>query len=336
MKVVRLHGVSDLRMHDEPEPIPDRGELLLRVTAVGICGSDLDWFSEAGIGDAEFTKPLILGHEFAAEIVEGERRGERVAVDPAIPCGECFRCREGNPNLCPSVSFAGYGETDGALRERIAWPASYLYTLPYTISDLEGVMLEPLGVALHSVSLSNLKPGMSVGVFGCGPIGLLIVQLARIMGATQIIATDKLTHRLQAAEVYGATDIFLAQNGQEQKDVLGVTGDEGVDVAFEVAGENEAVETSIETARPGARVVLVGIPSDDRTHFRASSARRKGLTIMICRRMKHTYPRAIQLVERGLVEVGSLVTHTFGLGEYEQAFATAARREGIKIVIKST
>jgi L-iditol 2-dehydrogenase len=336
VKVVRLHGVSDLRMHDEPEPTPDHGELLLRVTAVGICGSDLNWFSETGISDAEFTKPLILGHEFAAEVVEGERRGERVAVDPAIPCGECDRCHEGNPNLCPSISFAGHGEIDGALRERMAWPTSCLYPLPYNISDLEGVMLEPLGVALHSVSLSNIKPGMRVGVFGCGPIGLLIVQLARIMGATQIIATDRLSHRLQAAEVYGATDIFLAKNGQEQQDVLGVTGDEGVDVAFEVAGENEAVETAIETARPGARVVFVGIPSDDRIFFRASSARRKGLTILVCRRMKHTYPRAIRLVERGLVEVSSLVTHTFGLDEYEQAFTTAARREGIKIVIKLT
>ena len=120
MKVLRLHGARDLRLHTEPDLAPGPGEALLRVTAVGLCGSDLHWFAEEGIGDARLAEPLVLGHEFAGVIEDGERRGERVAVDPAVPCGACEFCLEGNPNLCAALRFAGHGTEDGALREYIA------------------------------------------------------------------------------------------------------------------------------------------------------------------------------------------------------------------------
>lgn len=155
-------------------------------------------------------------------------------------------------------------------------------------------MLEPLGVALHAVDLGHLKPGMNIGVFGSGPIGLLIAQIARISGATTIIATDPLTHRLDAAREFGATHAIEA-DGQESNKILSITNGRGVDVAFEAAAANAAVEAAIASTKPGARVVLVGLPGDDRTTFTASVARRKGLTIKLSRRMKHTYPRAIQL-----------------------------------------
>src|SRR6185436_9397610 len=205
MKVARLHATGDLRLHTEPDPTPGPGEILLRVTAVGVCGSDLHWFTEAGIGDARLNRPLVLGHEFAGVIESGERRGQRVAVDPAVPCEQCEFCREGNPNLCSALHFAGHDVDDGALREYLAWPARCLHPLPDSLSDSDGALLEPLGVAIHAVDLSHLKPGMAVGVFGCGPIGLLILQLARVAGATQLIATDKLPQRLEAARAFGAT-----------------------------------------------------------------------------------------------------------------------------------
>ena len=329
MNVLRLHGPCDLRLHDEPLPLPGAEEELLRVTAVGLCGSDLHWFGEAGIGDARLERPLVLGHEFAGLT----QSGERVAVDPAIPCQACEFCLEGNPNLCTSVRFAGHGQVDGALREQLAWPSHLLFRLPDTLSDSDGAMLEPLGVALHAVNLGKLKPGMSVGVFGCGPIGLLIIQLARLSGAVQIVATDVLAHRLEAARAMGAVQAFRAENGQEVAPIMSLTHQRGLDVTFEVAGENEAVDSSLAAAKPGGRVVLVGIPADDRTTFSASVARRKGLTIKMCRRMKHTYPRAIRLVESGLVDVRSLVTHQFPLDKAAQAFAVAQRREGLKVII---
>jgi L-iditol 2-dehydrogenase len=195
-------------------------------------------------------------------------------------------------------------------------------------------MLEPLGVALHAVDLAHLRPGMTVGVYGCGPIGLLIVQVARISGAARVFATDKLAHRLDAARASGA-EVFPA-DGDEARAVLAATQQRGVDVAFEVAGENAALETAITTAKPGGRVICAGIPEDDRATITASSVRRKGLTIKVVRRTKHTYPRAIDLVARGLVDVRSLVTHRFPLEKTSDAFAVAARREGIKVIVRCT
>jgi L-iditol 2-dehydrogenase len=335
MKVLRLHGVGDLRLHDEPEPVSGSSEVLLRVTAVGLCGSDLHWLSEAGIGDAQLQEPLVLGHEFAGVIESGERRGQRVAVDPAVPCNACEFCLEGNPNLCSSLRFAGHGIEDGALREYMAWPTHSLYPLPDSLTDAEGVMLEPLGVAIHAVDLGHLKPGMTVGVFGCGPVGLLVLQVARVAGATHIIATDKLAHRLEAARSLGATAVFQAAGGRESAEVLAATdGKEGVDVAFEAAGENEAVETAIATARPGGHVVLIGIPADDRTAFTASTARRKELTIKLVRRMKFVYKRALRLLENGMVDARPLVTHRFPLEEFDKAFSAAQRRKGLKVIIE--
>jgi L-iditol 2-dehydrogenase len=198
-------------------------------------------------------------------------------------------------------------------------------------------MLEPLGVAIHSIDLGHIKPGMSVSVAGCGPIGLLILQVARAAGATHLFATDPLPHRLEAAQALGATAIQAGPQSEEATELIKMvaqdTGRHGVDVAFEAAGEDAAVETTIEAAKPGGRVVIVGIPAVDHYTFSASTARRKGLTIAICRRMKHTYPRAIRLVESGQVDVRSLVTHHFPLEKINEAFSTATRREGLKIMV---
>ncbi len=333
MKVLRLHGTHDLQLHDEATPVPGHSESLLQITSVGICGSDLHWFEEASIGDAKLERPLSLGHEFAGVCKSGRLSGKRVAADPAIPCDYCEPCKEGNPNLCLNLLFAGHGLIDGALCQYLTWPDKCLFPLPDTFSDEEGVMLEPLGVAIHAVDLAHIKPGMTVSVHGCGPIGLLILQVARATGATQIIATEKLEHRLSAAREFGAADLFLANDaGDESDEVLNVT-DYGVDVAFEAAGENQAVETAIASVKPGGRVILAGIPANDLTTFTASVARRKGLTIKLVRRMKHTYPRAIRLVQKGLIDVRSLITHRFPIDEFEQAFVIARKREGLKVII---
>ncbi|MFL7867823.1 MAG: zinc-binding dehydrogenase [Anaerolineales bacterium] len=338
MKVVRLHAHGELRLHDEPEPAPADGEAMVGVKAVGVCGSDLHWFSGGKIGDAKLEHPLILGHEFAGET----KNGQRVAVDPAQPCGHCEFCEHGHPNLCENMIFAGHGKTDGALREYASYPPHCLFPLPDSLSYADGALLEPLGVAIHAVDLGKLRAGMSVGVFGCGPIGLLIVQLARLSGASNIIATDILPHRVEAANHFGADHAFLAEAGRELEEpassivemIQAATGGRGVDVAFEAAGEQEAVDVSVAAVIPGGKVILVGIPSGDHTSFPASAARRKGLTIKLVRRMKHTYPRAIELVSKGLVDVRSLVTHRFPLEEAANAFAIAQRREGLKTIIE--
>ena len=315
MKAARLYSIGDIRLQDEPVPTPGPDEALVRVTSVGLCGSDLHWFRQAGIGDARLERPLVLGHEFAGLTEDGRR----VAVDPAVPCEACEYCREGNPNLCAHQRFAGHGGEDGALREYIAWPKRCLVPLPDSLSDSDGAMLEPLGVALHAVDLGKLQPGMRVGVFGCGPIGLLVIQVARLAGAAEVFVTETLPHRLEAAC---------------RQDALQWTPGREVDVSFECAGENAAVEDAFAAVKPGGRVILAGIPDDDRTSFPASLARRKGLTIKLVRRMKLTYPRAVRLVEKGLVDVRSLVTHRFPLEKVSEAFAVAQRREGLKVIVE--
>ena len=319
MKTLRLHAPNDLREHEEPEPIPGSGEALVRVKSVGICGSDLHWVGEGGIGDANLEKPLILGHEFAGVIASGEREGERVAIDPAISCHACQFCLQGKPNLCENIRFAGHALEDGGLREIIAWPEECLIPLPDLLSYADGAMLEPLGVAIHAVDLAQLQAGMSVGVFGCGPIGLLVIQVARLAGATRVYASEPLSHRLDAAQRLGAVEW---KPGRQ------------VDVAFEAAGEDDAVEDALQSIIPGGRVVLIGIPSNDRTTISATLARHKELTIQLIHRMKFTYPRAIKMVENRQVDVRSLVSHRFPLGQTQEAFKMAAQRAGLKIIVE--
>lgn len=335
MKVLRLHAKNQFQLHDEDPPGPSNGEEMVRVTSVGICGSDLHWLEGGGIGADRLERPLVLGHEFAGVIANGKREGTAVAVDPAVPCLRCEFCLEGHPNLCTNVRFSGHAETDGALREAMAWPSHCLFPLPEGFSADDGAMLEPLGVAIHAIDLAKVGPAATVGVFGSGPIGLLVMQVARAAGATRIFATDIRPHRLDAAAEAGATDT-IAADGSEAKQILEATGGRGVDVAFEAAGTNEAVEAAIDASRPGARVLLIGIPSDDRTSFTASAARRKGLTLMLARRMKHVYPRAIELVRSGRVDVRSMVSHQFGLEDYAEAFDVALHRQGLKVMIHPT
>jgi L-iditol 2-dehydrogenase len=329
-----LHGVGELRLHDEslPEAAPD--ETLVRVAAVGICGSDLHWFSEGGIGDAKLRAPLVIGHEIAGTVEVGALAGRLVAVDPAIPCGSCDTCTRGLAHLCPTVLFSGHGELDGGLREVMAWPTRRLHPLPPSLTAEDGAMLEPLGVAIHAVDLGRVRLGTAVVVVGCGPIGLMVVQLARHSGATTVIAVDPLEHRRWAAERLGA-DVALTPEEASDAHVLADAG-RGVEVdpVFEVAGSDLAVALAVRAARPGGRVVLVGIPDVDRTTFPASEARRKGLTLLLSRRMGEVYPRAISLAARRLVDIRSIVSHRYSLDDVTDAFETARRRIGHKVIVE--
>jgi L-iditol 2-dehydrogenase len=331
VRVARLHGPRDVRVHEEERPRPGPGQVLVRVEAVGLCGSDLHWFEGGGIGGDRITRPLVPGHEMAGRTEDGRL----VAIEPAIPCRRCTLCLEGHPNLCPAIRFSGHGEHDGSMREWMAWPEECLFPLPDGLTATDGAQLEPLGVAIHTVDLAHVRPGTSVGVFGCGPIGLFCLQVAGAAGAARLVATDLASrpHRLEAARDLGA-GAFAAEDGREAKAILRSIGGHGLDVAIEAAGEQAAVDAAVEAVRPGGRVVLAGIPTEERTSFRSSSARRKGLTIALVRRMKHAYPRAIALAAAGRVDLRSMVTHRFPIAAAALAFETAARREGLKVVVE--
>lgn len=323
MKVARLHGARDIRLHDEAEPAASAHEELIRVAAVGLCGSDRHWFLEGSVGDAVLTRPLVLGHEISGVIEDGPRRGELVAIDPAVPCEVCELCREGLGHLCREVRFAGYGTTDGGLRALMAWPRRQLVSVPAAVDAQEAALLEPLAVALHAADLGKLEPGMSAGVFGCGPIGLLLIQVIRHLGVEPIVATDPLPHRRAAAVVFGA-----------RQAVQPATDIRAVDVAFEVAGEDAAIDDAINAVRPAGRVVLVGIPAADRSSFSASAARRKGLTFLLSRRSRAgDVARAAELAGNGPIDLRSLVTAHYPLDASRQAFVDLVQMRGLKLVV---
>jgi L-iditol 2-dehydrogenase len=332
MRVVRLHPDGQLRGHEEPAPEPADGEALVRVTAVGLCGSDRHWLLDGGIGDATLDHPLVLGHEFGGVAETGRYRGRRVAVDPAMPCWSCSLCAGGRENLCLDMRFAGHGFTDGGLREFVAWPERSIYPLVDDLGQTEEALVEPLAIGVHALDLAGLEAGAAVAVLGAGPIGLLIVALAREAGARTIVATDPLPHRLDAARALGAT---AAIDPAETDTVRAAIGDARADVVFEAAGEQGAVDDAIELAAPGATVVLVGIPGDDRTAFRASVARRKGLVLKLTRRSTASaFERAVDLANRRQIDLRSLVTLRVPLDDAQRGFDALVERSGIKVVVE--
>jgi L-iditol 2-dehydrogenase len=329
----RLHGIGDLRVGDETvsSDSPPAGWSRIAVTSVGICGSDLHWFTEGSTGDISIDQPVVPGHEFAAVALDGPHAGRRVAVDPAIPCEECEQCRAGHGNLCPTVRFAGHGSFDGGLQEQLAWPDRLLHPLPDSLSNDAGALLEPLGVALHTVGLSHVRLGDDVLVVGGGPVGLLCAAVARRSGARRVLVSDPLAHRRATALRLGADQAWAPE---EVADGLHeVTGGRGADVVVEMAGTDDAITTAVRSARYGARVALGGIPSEPRSSFPAAEARRKGLTFVMVRRMHETYPRAIALATSGL-DLDGLVSKRFPLSDAAAAFTAAADRQGDKTVVE--
>lgn len=324
---VRLHGPADLRVETVAHPgAPARDEVLLRVSATGVCGSDLHPYETGSIGSTVLEAPLVLGHEFAGVVEQVGADvslpiGARVAVDPLIWCGHCDSCLRGDQNMCRHQSFAGLAPTDGSLRQWMRVPARNCHPISDRISDAEAALLEPLGIALHATDLARIRVGSSVAIFGAGPIGLCLTQTARLAGANPIYVAEPLEWRLKAARNYGA---------------LPLPAQIEVDVAIEAAWARDSVQQAMDVLRPGGTLVLVGIPFEDHVEFKHSTARRKGLTILMCRRMKRVYERTLALVESGAVDLKGMITHRFGLEEVPEAFRLNAAYgdEVVKTVIE--
>ena len=324
MRAAYIHGIRDIRIGERPIPVPVGDEVLLRVSAVGVCGSDLHYFKEGAIGHARITQPFIAGHEFAGRVVEdqpalGLKAGQLVAVDPARPCGQCEWCGRGHVNLCPHVVFLGSPpHTHGAMTEYIVVAPSQIYPVPEHFTAVQAVMLEPLGVAIHAMDLAGSKKTYeTVAIIGCGPIGLCLLQLARKLCKKAIYAIDPIAYRADKALQLGAD-----QSAASYEAIAQWTDGRGVDLVLEATNSPQGFQIAAHAARIGGRVVLVGIPDGDQyTPLSASLLRRKGLDIRMSRRMGHVYDRAIDLVARGIVDVESLVTHRFDLGDTHSAFS---------------
>jgi L-iditol 2-dehydrogenase len=348
MLAARLYGPADLRVESQPHPgPPGPGEVLLRVKVTGICGSDLHSYADARIGDTVIQSPLTLGHEFSGEVVAAGADavdglfqplmpGTRVAVDPAQPCHHCDLCEQGHPNLCRNLHFCSNHPYDGSLCEWMHMPARCCFPVPPSVDDVAAALLEPLGVALHAVDLARIRVADSVVILGAGSIGLCILQVAKRAGADPIFVADRFPWRLQVAERLGGIPLLADQQDLAER-VRQQTRGHGVDVAIEAAWGDQSIEQAAELTRLGGRLVLVGIPSDDRLAMKHSTARRKGLTIKLSRRMKHCYPRAIALAERSSVDLHSMISHRFPLQRAAEAFALNAAYQDhvVKVIIDS-
>ena len=315
-----LHGAHDARVAPVDPAEGKPGETLLTVAAVAVCGSDLHYYRDGGIGAVRIVEPFIPGHEFGGWLTEdipalGLSRGALVAVDPNHSCGQCAWCREGHHNLCPNVEFIGAPPFHGAMTQQMWVPRSQIRKLPEGFTPLEAAMLEPLGVAIHATDLAKPRLLERVILLGCGPIGLLILQVLKIAGVGEILAIDPQPHRRQAAARLGAT-----RTGATVAEAVEWTAGEGAPLVMEATNSALGFGDAVEAARVGGRVVLVGIPDGDVYTLSAAPARRRALKIKFIRRMGEVYPRAIALVAERKVDVASVVTNNFTLDDGPEAF----------------
>jgi L-iditol 2-dehydrogenase len=314
-------------------PVPKPHEALVRVESVGICGSDVHYYQEGGIGATRITEPLILGHEYAGivEVVGAEADqsliGKRVAVEPGIPCLNCEWCRRGYYNVCPRLSFPGGPPHDGALREYVAVHAGFCFPIPDTLSPAEGAMIEPLAVAVHTVELAQIKLGETAAILGLGPLGLLTAQVAELAGIQQIFGTDLLDYRVEAGRRCGVDVAFNAGKMDTVQTIMKETNGRGVDVTFDMARSSDTAGLAMQVTRPAGRCVLTGISGEEYDPFPVGAARRKELTVHWCRRFRFNYPAAIALVADGKVDVRSLITHSFPLAQAREAFELVCNAE---------
>jgi L-iditol 2-dehydrogenase len=341
MQAFVLYQPRDLRAERRPVPSIAADQVLVRVRAVGVCGSDVHYWYSGRIGPVAVESPMILGHECAGEVVELGANvshlhvGDRVALEPGVPCGQCEFCRAGRYNLCPEVVFFATPPVDGAFCEYVAHRAAFAYRLPEEVSYEEGAMCEPLSVGIHAVRRAGIGLGDSVLITGAGPIGLVTLMAARAAGATMTIVTDLQPGRLQLARELGATVSVDIRSHDAQAIVRDLTAARGVDATIECTGASRAMLTGITSVKRGGTAVWVGT-ADDAYTIPAVDVIRRALTVRGIFRYRHTYPPAIDLIATGQAEVARLITHRFPLDRLQEAMETAhtGRDGAVKVIVE--
>lgn len=312
-----LYAPEDIRVKDVPVPRPGPDEVLVQVSAVGVCGSDTHYYRHGRIGSFVVEAPLILGHETSGVIVgrgsDATRHelGTRVALEPGVPDRSCRYCREGRYNLCPDIRFFATPPIDGTFSRYQVIHQDFAYPLPDSVSDEAGALIEPLSVALWATRRSRVGPGDHVLVTGAGPIGLLMVQAALVRGATQVTITDVDPARLAVAADLGATTTLLAA----QADLDGLDAD----VLIECSGVPAVLAAAVDGVRAAGTIVAVGMGGDGDVTLPLAHIQERELWLTGSFRYANTYPEAIALVAAGRIELDRLVTHRFGLEQVEQA-----------------
>lgn len=332
MKALLLSEYRHLELTEVPDPTPGPSEVLVRVAACGICGSDVHGYDGSS---GRRIPPIVMGHEAAGTVagvgagVDGVSRGDRVTFDSTVYCGECSHCRAGNVNLCDQRQVLGVSCGDyrrsGAFAELVVVPSRIVYKLPSNLSFAEAAMLEAVSVALHAVSLVRVEPGYRALVLGAGTIGLLVQQALRVAGCSQVFVADVDRTRLKLSEQLGAT-ATLSSGAGVVEEVMRLTGGRGVEVAVEAVGITETVTAAIDSVTKAGNVVLVGNISPQVTIPLQKVVTRQ-LRLQGSCASAGEYPRAIELMSSGQIQVKPLISAVAPLAEGAQWFERLYARE---------
>ncbi|KAF2268210.1 GroES-like protein [Lojkania enalia] len=331
----------------EDRPIPELSspyDVLVKPKWTGICGSDVHYWVHGRIGPFVVESPMVLGHESSGivvavgEKVKSLRVGDRVAMEPGVPCRRCVRCKEGKYNLCADMAFAATPPFDGTLAGYYSLPEDYCYVLPEKMNLEEGALIEPTAVAVHITRQAGIKPGDQVVVFGAGPVGLLCCAVAKAYGAKKVVTVDINEERLNFALKYAATHSFKSQkvsaeeNGQKIVEECGLGL--GADIIIDATGAEPCIQTAIHALRMGGTFVQGGMGKPDIT-FPIMAMCTKELNVKGSFRYgPGDYQTAVDLVAGGRISVKELVTGKVKFGDAEQAFAQVKDGKGIKLLIE--
>ncbi len=330
MKASLLTGIQKMETRDIPIPeMTSSKDVLLRVAMAGVCGSDVHYFRNGRSSGQDIEFPWIMGHECAAVVEKvGDQvtrlsQGDRVAVDPAVSCGNCDQCRGGRPNTCRSLRFLGFpGQMKGCLREFIVMPEENCFQINDRLSFSQGTLVEPLSIGIYAIDFIKEEEPKAIGILGCGPIGLSVMQAALAQDILKIYATEKIRERLAYARSHGAVWVGNPEEMDIQPEIWKQTG--GLDAVFECCGDQDALDQAIDLLKPGGTLLILGIPETERVSFDAHKLRRKEIRIQNVRRQSGCTQRAIDFIDTKKVDIDFMATHTFSLEEVQQAFTLVA------------
>ncbi len=337
MKSMKLAGIRQMEMMEVPEPsVLKEGEVLIRMKTLGVCGSDIHYYTSGRIGSQVVEYPFAVGHEGAGQVekvgsgVTRVRKGDRIAIEPSMPCWVCDQCRAGRPHTCRNLKFLGCpGQAEGSLSEYIVMPETSCFPIPDHMSYDEAAISEPLAIGYYAVRQSIPLEGASVGILGFGPIGMSVLLTARALGARNIYVTDKIDERLDLAGESGAG---WTGNPEKEEVVEKIVQKEPalLDVVFECCGQQEAMDQAIELLKPGGKLMIIGIPEFEHWRFEADTARRKELTIQHVRRQNEALQPVLDMLADGRINIGGMATHRFPFNRAKEAFDLVAEyRDGV-------
>ncbi|WP_324760765.1 NAD(P)-dependent alcohol dehydrogenase [Haloarcula montana] len=339
MRTAVLVEPTEFELEDRPRPSPGPEDVLVAVHDVGICGSDVHYYEHGRIGDYVVEEPLVLGHESAGEVVEtgenvtGLDVGDRVALEPGVPCRRCPHCKRGEYHLCEDVTFMATPPHDGAFTEYVAWPADFAYKLPDSVSTAEGALCEPLSVGIHACRRGNVGTGDTVLVTGAGPIGLMVMEAARAAGATDIVVTDVVAEKLAVAEERGADLTIDVTETDIETAVDEYTDGVGADVVVEASGADSSIQSTVDTVRRGGTVVLVGLADEATVPLDVLALIDNEIDVRGSFRYKNTYDAAVELLADGVVDVEGIIDFETSLEEIDDAFHRAMEPTVLKGMI---